>query len=85
MRRFLLANQLTLNLTMQLDMPNPDGAELYLACLLDEHPEVNGNLGDWLSEALDIHKADGEGYPRDRILKVKTVLDWFANMNFRPI
>jgi hypothetical protein len=82
MQRFLLANQLTLNLTMMLDLPNPDGAELYLACQLDEHPDVNENLGFWLDEALDIHEF---GSPdRDYILTVKTVLDWFANMNFRP-
>ncbi len=84
MRKFLLANQLTLNLTKNPDLPNPDGAELYLACQLDEHPEVVGNLGDWLDEALAIHNADGVGYIRDWILEVKTVLDWFANMKFNP-
>ncbi|MGD8700475.1 MAG: prealbumin-like fold domain-containing protein, partial [Gemmatimonadales bacterium] len=52
MKRFLLANQLTLNLTMMLDLPNPDGAELYRACQLDQHPDVAENLGYWLDQAL---------------------------------
>jgi hypothetical protein len=84
MERFLLANQLTLNLTKMLGLPNPDGAELYPACELDQYPSVEGNLGVWLGTALAIHDEAGSGYSRDFILTVKTVLDWFANMNFRP-
>jgi hypothetical protein len=83
MRRFLLANQLTLNLTMYPDWHN-DGAELYRACRLCQHPEVDEDLEFWLSEALAIHDQDGVDYTRDQILTVKTVLDWFANMNCRP-
>jgi hypothetical protein len=80
MRRFLLANQLTLNLTHAPDLPNPDDASLWYMC---EVPGVEGNLSDWLGEALAIHDADGAGYTRDHILWVKTVLDWFANLNLR--
>jgi hypothetical protein len=32
MRRFLLANQLTLNLTHAPDLPNPDDASLWYMC-----------------------------------------------------
>ena len=85
MRRFLLANQLTLSLTQKAP-DNPDlfvpieggrPATLFNACQV---PGVAGNLGEWLTEALAIHEANGEGYTRDWILWVKTVLDWFANL-----
>ncbi len=77
MRRFLLANQLTLNLTQHPELPNPSDGSLYYVCQV---PGVEGNLGEWLDEALEIHAADGAGYARDWILWVKTVLDWFANL-----
>lgn len=80
MRRFLLANQLTLNLTHAPGLLNPDDATLWYMC---EAPGVEGNLGSWLDEALAIHDAGGVGYTRDHILWVKTVLDWFANLNLR--
>jgi hypothetical protein len=78
MQRFLLANQLTLNLTHHPELPNPSDGSMYYACQL---PGVAGNLGWWLDEALTIHNAGGEGYTLDHILGVKNVLDWFANLN----
>lgn len=83
MRRFLLANQLTLNLTMYPDLPNPDHASLYPGCkVIKEGGEVlDGDLGYWLGKALEIHYADGMGFEREYILWVKTMLDWFANLN----
>jgi hypothetical protein len=79
MRRFLLANQLTLNLTHHPELPNPDDAVLWYMC---EVPGVEGNLGHWLDVALGI-LADPGGYDRDYILWVKTVLDRFANLDLR--
>ena len=79
MRRFLLANQLTLNLTQHSEFPNPSGGSLFLACRVDGQ---EGNLGTWIAQALEIHDADGEGFTREFILLVKTVLDTFANMIF---
>lgn len=74
--KFVLANQLTLNLTGT-DLPNPDGAYLDDTCV----SAYSGTaLGDALSQALTILAADGEGYTEAEILAVKDVLDAIANM-----
>jgi hypothetical protein len=84
MRRFLLANQLTLSLTQKapldsdLFVPVEGGkpVTLFYACQV---PGVPYNLGEWIDLALDI-LASPEDYTRDEILQVKTVLDRFANL-----
>jgi protocatechuate 3,4-dioxygenase beta subunit len=79
MRRFLLANQLTLNLTQNPDLPNPSGGSLFLACQI---PQVPGEtLGDVINQALAI-LADPGSFLRDFILAVKNELDAFANAFF---
>jgi hypothetical protein len=84
MRRFLLANQLTLSLTQKAPA-NPDlfvpveGGQpvtLFYACQV---PGVPGNLGEWIDRALAI-LADPDSYSREYILQVKDVLDKFANL-----
>jgi hypothetical protein len=72
---FVLANQLTLNLTGT-DLPNPDDAGLTLDChgLLE-----TDTLGDALDTALAMLANPG-GYTRDQILAVKDVLDYIANL-----
>lgn len=77
MERFLLANQLTLNLTQHPEYPNPSGGSMFFACQV---PGYEGNLGDWLDEALKIHDVAGMGYLPEEILWVKTMLDYFANL-----
>jgi hypothetical protein len=78
LRRFELSNQLTLALTQTSGVFN-DGVELYPACQLPDDKGVDGNLAYWLAEAKTIDTSD-----RDYVLYVKTVLDWFANMYFKP-
>jgi hypothetical protein len=84
LRRFLLANQLTLSLT-QKAADNPDlfvpyeggrPVTLFYACQV---PGVEGNLGEWIDLALDM-LANPANYTRDEVLWAKTVLDWFANL-----
>ncbi len=88
MRRFLLANQLTLSLTQKaanhpdLFVPTEDGrpATLFRACRV---PGYDGNLGQWIDLALAL-LADPGSYSRDEILEVKTILDRFANLRLYP-
>jgi hypothetical protein len=79
MRRFLLANQLTLNLTQLNGLPNPDRASMFRVCMV---PGMAENLGHWLDLALEIMANPG-GFTRDEMLAVKTVLDRFANLELR--
>lgn len=76
LRWFVLANQLTLNLTGT-DLPNPDDAELSPSCSV-----VGGgqNLGSALATALDMLANPG-GYTTEEILWVKDVLDAIANLD----
>lgn len=80
LRRFILANQLTLNLTAS-DLAFQPG-EMYPICELYSYPDIPGNVGYWLDEALTIHASGGVGYEREYILYVKTILDLFANQIF---
>jgi protocatechuate 3,4-dioxygenase beta subunit len=75
LRKFVLANQLTRNLTGT-SLPNPDGAGLSNLCTYG-----GVELGPTLTEALAILKANGKGYTDSRILAVKDLLDGFANMD----
>lgn len=76
MERFLLANQLTLNLTQHPELSNPSGGSMFFACQV---PGYEGTLGSWLEKALDIHVMPGEYLPEE-ILWVKSMLDYFANL-----
>jgi hypothetical protein len=86
MRKFLLANQLTLNLTVLLasgeSLFNGDDAGLSPQCVIPGYP---GTLAYWLDQALMFHVADKiNGGNRQAILDVKNMLDRFANMEIRP-
>lgn len=74
MRRFLLASQLTLNLSLQPDLFNGDAVSLTLTCTA---PGVEGTLGNWIDQALLI-LADPESFERDYVLQVKDALEAFA-------
>jgi hypothetical protein len=76
MRRFMLADQLTLNLTQHSGLPNPDDAGLVGLCRI----EGIGTLRDAISDALDI-LANPDGFSRDEILEVKNRLAAFAELN----
>lgn len=76
LRWFVLANQLTLNLTGTA-LPNPSQGNLGLACtLLPATPQ----LGLTLQTALNILNGVGGPYTTSYILSVKSALDAFANM-----
>lgn len=76
MRRFLLADQLTLNLTRHPELPNPDDAGLVGLCSI----EGIGTLQDAIDDALDILDDPGS-FSRDAILEVKNRLAAFAELN----
>ena len=76
MRRFLLADQLTLNLTQHPELPNPSGGSLYGVCQL---PGQSGSVSYWISVGKAI-LSDPAAYARDYILQVKDMLAGFANM-----
>jgi len=71
---FVLANQLTLNLTGT-DLPNPGDAGLTLTCT----NALGDALGDALTLALNMLANPG-GYSREQILAVKDILDYIANL-----
>lgn len=73
MRRFLLANQLTLNLAQQPELPNPENASLSLTCAV---PDA-GALGTWIDRGLQILLAP-DAYTRQEILDAKDALAAFA-------
>ncbi len=75
---FVLAIELTLNLTQHPELPYSTTCSLVPECVL---PGVEGNLGWWLDEALDILDAGGVGYTREYITLVAGVLDAFCNAN----
>ena len=77
LRKFILANQLTLNLVANPGFPNPDGAFLNAGCTSYWNPTA---LGDAMQTALAMH-ANPRGYTKDAILAVKDILDHIANMN----
>ncbi|MCH2348973.1 MAG: hypothetical protein MK233_03520, partial [Candidatus Poseidoniales archaeon] len=52
LKAMTLANQLTINLTQNPDLPNPSGGLLFNACLLTAETDA-GSLGDALTLALD--------------------------------
>jgi hypothetical protein len=74
MRRFLLANQLTINLTLLPELPNPDGGALDPSCTV---PAVQGTLGEWIGQALAI-LADPLAFTRPYVLQVKDALEAFS-------
>jgi len=76
LRAFLLADQLTINLTQHPELPNPDHGSLVPECVL----MVNGQpvtLGDALASALAI-LANPSAYSREQVLVVKDQLAAFA-------
>jgi len=78
LKAHLLATQLTLNLTVRPNLPNPDGA-----CLVSEGAlEWNGTMitvGEAVQKVLDILNNPG-AYTRNGILKVKDLLDYINNL-----
>lgn len=77
LEKFYYANLLTLALTDQTGLPNPDTASLALDCT---HPDFDGTLGEALGDAEDIFASPGS-YNRRQINAVKDILDKFANLN----
>ncbi len=75
---FLLACQLTINLTQHPDYPNPSGGSLVPECVI---PGVTGSLGSWMTQALAIWNAGGVGYTREEMTAVATALNAFCNSN----
>jgi hypothetical protein len=74
--KFVLANQLTINLTGT-DLPNPSGGSLHGEC---GHGEFEGEtLGGALEAALAV-LADPGSYSKDYINWLKSLLDAFANL-----
>jgi hypothetical protein len=76
MMAFLLANQLTLNLTQHPGLPNPSGGSLVPECALD-YGGTTLVLSDVIADALSI-LADPAAYTREEILLVKNWLAAFA-------
>lgn len=77
LRKFILANQLTLNLVANPGFPNPDGAFLNAACTSSFDSTT---LGTAMQRALAMH-ANPSGYSKGAILSVKDILDQIANLN----
>lgn len=75
MRRFLLSDQLTLNLTQHPELPNPSGGALISACSI----QGIGTLQSAIADGLAI-LANPSGYIRDQILAVKNRLAAFAEL-----
>jgi hypothetical protein len=74
MRRYLLTNQLTLNLSQQPLLPNPEGAHLSLSCTA---LGAQGTLGEWLSRGLSILLSPAS-YTPAQILETKDALAAFS-------
>jgi hypothetical protein len=79
LKAFVLANQLTLNLTLHPELPNPSGGNLFLRCTLRDYPDEM-TLGEALERALEI--IGGDPASDEEILHVKTVLDRYANQRW---
>ena len=82
---FLLATQLTLNLTNMTEMPNPDGAFLTEFCEVEWDGET-WNVGDAITAALAILSDPDpyNTYTHDYIEKVKNILDMICNLPVTP-
>ena len=77
LRKFILANQLTLNLMANPGFPNPDDAELSLGCTTI----IGGpDLASALATALQMH-ANPSAYSALQILDIKDQLDALANLD----
>ena len=77
LRKFYYANLLTLALTANPSLPNPDTAGLGMSC-------TSSSYDDTLGEALDAAEAilaNPGGYTKNQINAVKDVLDAIANLN----
>lgn len=75
MRRFLLSDQLTINLTQHPELPNPSGGALIGTCSI----QGIGTLQSAIADGLAI-LANPSGYTRDQILAVKNRLAAFAEL-----
>ena len=74
MRRYLLANQLTVNLSEHPELPNPEQANLSFPCTAIG---VRGTLGEWLSTGLTI-LINPTMFMPDKVLETKDALAGFA-------
>jgi hypothetical protein len=79
LRAFVLANQLTINLTLHPELPNPSGGNLFGRCTLRDYPDAM-TLGEALERALEI--IGGDPASDEEILHVKTILDRYANQRW---
>lgn len=79
MAAFLLACQLTINLTQHSELPYSTTSSLTVDSMIPGNPHP---LGYWIEIALDIWNADGVGYTREYITYIAGVLDAFCNANY---
>jgi hypothetical protein len=82
LKAFLLADQLTINLTQNPGLPNPSNGSLVPECVCGWSPTApctcgTVSLGDAIAAALDILAHPGD-YTRDQVLDVKNELAGFA-------
>ena len=75
MVRFLLSDQLTLNLTQHPELPNPSGGALIGSCAIS----WAGTLQSAIDDALDV-LGDSGAYSRDEVLSVENRLVAFAQL-----
>jgi hypothetical protein len=80
LRAFVLANQLTLNLTQHPELPNPSRGSLFYFCGLQCCPGTPG-LGDVLAEAVPIALGQASA-SSSRIIELKDYLDRYANQKW---
>jgi hypothetical protein len=82
LQAFLLADQLTLNLTQNPGLPNPSGGSLVPECVCGTGLCACGSVsvGDAIASALEI-LADPGSYSRDYMLTIKNQLAAFAEAN----
>jgi hypothetical protein len=85
LKAFLLADQLTINLTQNPGLPNPSNGSLVPECVCGWSPMEpctcgSVSLGDAIAAALDILAHPGS-YSREQVLDVKDQLASFAQAN----
>ena len=87
LRRFLLANQLTVNLTTlsinNASFPNPNGTLLGLGTRLESDGLTLGKcILDATNAIIEVATLGPALWDRDKILEIKDILDEFANLEF---
>jgi hypothetical protein len=79
LKAFVLANQLTLNLTQHPELDNPSGGSLFPFCSLRDYTSAP-TLGEVLVEA--VYVILGKPASDEYILELKDLLDKYANQKW---